>query len=363
MTVLAAPGRWRLLTLVLSLAAWCGAAAPAAARVRLENICTLQGQEEVRLTGLGLVVGLTGTGDGAKNLPTVRALRTALAKMNQPAAEADFKNADSVAVVMLDATIPRTGLRRGQKIDCHVSAVMGAKSLAGGRLLSTPLTTVDLRSDRVIALAGGAISVEDGVRPTTGKVSQGVDLLQDVNSLFVQRQQGEHVTLLIDPHHASFWTASEVARVVNSEFTFEASGRQVARPAGPGVVEITIPDQYRSTPVDFIAQVLDVGIDLPHTQARVILNAKSGTVIVTGEVEISPVVIAHKSFSVEIGVDGPATTGPFVGLTEGQSRQSPQQLKALVDALNQLRVPASDIINIIRELHKSGKLHAELIDR
>jgi flagellar P-ring protein precursor FlgI len=102
---------------------------------------------------------------------------------------------------------------------------------------------------------------------------------------------------------------------------------------------------------------------VPHTQARVVLNPKTGTVIVTGEVELSPVVIAHKSFSVEIGDGGPPPPGPFVGIVEGQGRQSPQQLKQLVESLNQLRVPTEDIVSIIRELNETGKLHAELIEK
>ncbi|MDP1795938.1 MAG: flagellar basal body P-ring protein FlgI [Planctomycetaceae bacterium] len=337
----------------------------AEARPRLENICTIQGQQEVRLNGLGLVTGLTGTGDGAKNIPTVRALRAALMRMNLPAIEAELKNADSVAVVMVDATIPRTGLRRGQKIDARISTVMGAKSLRGGTLLSTPLTSTASRNELMIAAAAGPLIVEDVQRPTTAKVLNGVDLQQDVQALFMSQQQGPIVTLLIDPNHASFWTASEVARVVNGEFTFESSGKQIARPVGPNVVELTVPPQYRESAVDFIAQVLDIGIDVPTTQARVILNPRTGTVIVTGEVEISPVVIAHTNFSVEVGQDPfGAPPKPFVGMVEGgQSRQSPQQLQQLVNALNQLRVPASDIISIIRELHATGKLHAELIER
>ncbi len=339
--------------------------ASASARPRLEHICTIQGQQEIRITGLGLVVGLPGTGDGAKNVPTVHALRQALARLKLPAVDAELKNADNVAVVMVDATIPKTGIRRGQKIDAHISSVLGAKSLRGGRLLSTPLTTPGSKQDLVMALAGGAIQVEDVQRPTTGLVVKGVDLLQNVQAIFLSQLEGGSMTLLIDPAHASFWTASEVARVVNSDFTSEVSGKLLARPVGPNAVELIVPPQYRDTPVEFAAQVLDIGIDLPNTQARVVVNTKTGTVVVTGEVEISPVIIAHKNFTVEIGRDLPgASSGPFRSMLEGgPSRQSPQQLEQLVKAMNELRVPAADIIEIIRDLHNSGKLHAELIER
>jgi flagellar P-ring protein precursor FlgI len=339
---------------------------PADARVRLENLCTVQGQQEVRLTGLGMVVGLQGTGDGPKSAATVRALRAAMTRMNSPVLEGEIKNVENVAIVLIEATIPRTGLRRGQKIDCFVSAIGGSKSLRGGRLLSSPLTSVAVGNDQLIALAGGAISIEDIARAGTGRIIQGCDLQQDTASLFLKQQQGPTVTLLIDPNHASFWTASEVARVINQEYSFEVGGKQVARPVNPGVVEVAIPPQYREAPVDFIAQVLDTSIDIPTTQARVVINSKTGTIVVTGEVELSPVMISHKSFSIEVGPDellGGEVPGPFIGLDEGQSRQSPQQLKELLDALNQLRVPAADIMAIIRELHATGKLHAELVER
>ncbi len=371
---------WLTSLIIVGVITVCLCPAIVEAKPRLENICTVQGQQEVRLQGLGLVTGLPGTGDGAKNITTVRALRAALTRMNLPVQEIDLKNADSVALVTVEATIPRTGLRRGQKIDARVSAVSGAKSLRGGTLLATPLTSTSVRSELMIAIAGGQLKVEDTQRPTTAKVFNGVDLHQDVQTLFLSQQKGPIVTLLIDPNHASFWTASEVARVINQDFAqsvsqdprqnapqsprMEGNGKEIARPVGPNVVELTVPMEYRDSTVDFIALVLDIAIDVPTTQARVILNATTGTVIVTGEVEISPVIISHTNFSVEVGNDPLGqTSGSFVGLVEGgQSRQSPQQLKQLVEALNQLRVPASDIISIIRELHNSGKLHAELIE-
>jgi flagellar P-ring protein precursor FlgI len=352
------PARFLMAALVVVIGA------PALARTRLEHFCTVQGQEEVKLTGLGLVVGLPGTGDGARNLPTVRALKAALTALNQPAEDGDLKNADNVAVVLIEASVPRTGLRRGQTIDGYVSAI-SAKSLRGGRLLSSPLTTL-VNKKSAVALASGAITIEDPKLPNTGRLALGVDLVQNVTASFVNKdaEQGRHTfTLLIDPAKASFWTSSEVANVINHELTFEADGNIWARSIGPGSVEVLIPKTYQEQPVEFIAQVLEIGIDTPHTQARVILNSSSKTVMVTGEVEISPVVITHKNFNIEVGAGASETGGPFVAMSEGQSRQSPVQLQQLQTALNKLRVPPEDIIAIIRELHATGKLHAELIDR
>ncbi len=356
------PMAYRLCGSVACAMLFCLPASPALARVRLENICSIQGQQEIRLTGLGLVVGLPGTGDGAKNRSTVQALRAALTRLNQPALDADLKNADNVAVVMIEASVPKSGIRRGQKIDAYISSPLGAKSLRGGRLLTTPLTTLNDKK-AAIALAGGAITIEDVKLPTTGRLVQGVELLRDVTAQFVKSDKEQVFTLLIDPVKASFWTASEVANVVNNEFTFEADGRKIAKSVGPGAVEVSIPKTYQDQPVEFIAQVLEVGIETPHTQARVVLNTNSKTVIVTGEVEISPVMISHKSFSIEVGAGEPEGPGPFIALAEGQNRQNPVQLQQLQASLNKLRVPPEDIIAIIRELHATGKLHAELIDK
>jgi flagellar P-ring protein precursor FlgI len=338
---------------------------PAWARTRLENICTVQGQQEVRLTGMGLVIGLPGTGDGAKNLPTVRALRAALFKMNQPVMDNDVKNADSVAVVLIEASVPRTGMRRGQKLNVHVSTIMGAKSLRGGRLLSTPLTQAAVKSDSAIALAAGAITLEDATLPTTGLIAMGAELLTDVRTMFVNNKDSKKdvVTLLIDPAKMSFWTASEVARVVNIELRTSTAAEPIAKAVGPGAVEVTIPKEYRDSPVEFIAEVLEVGIDNPHTQARVVLNTRTGIVTVTGEVEISPTFITHKNYNIEIGTDPDDVPDPFIAMMDGQTRQSPQQLQQLLTSLNKLKVPKDDLLEIIRELHAAGKLHAELLEK
>ncbi|MCA9113783.1 MAG: flagellar basal body P-ring protein FlgI [Planctomycetaceae bacterium] len=335
----------------------------AAARVRLESICTVYGQHEVHLHGIGLVVGLNGTGDGGRNRPAMRALSSALKLMNTPAAIDELRDADNVAVVLIEATIPRTGIRAGQQIDCYVSSFMGAQDLRGGRLLAAPLETSQIeaggrRNDVAVGLASGAIQIEDPVVPTTGVIKSGVSLLQGFESAFIDRRRGNIITLLLDPSHSSFHSSSEVARVVNEEFSFETGGRRIARAISPGEVQIQVPPEHQEAPVEFVAEVLSVGIDNPHTQARVIVNERTGTIVVTGEVQISPVVISHRNLTVQVGPvlpGDPGETGRFVPI---QDSQAPQQLQELVKALNQLRVPTTDIIRIIRELHRSGKLHA-----
>jgi flagellar P-ring protein precursor FlgI len=293
----------------------------------------------------------------------MRALATALKLHNTPVLAPDeLRDAKNVAIVLIEATVPATGLRRGQRLDCYVSSVMGAKSLRGGRLLVAPVETPEVGADRAVGLASGPISVEDPETPTTGKVADGIVLEEDFFAYFVDRRDGEpKVTLLLDSDHASFHSAGEVARVVNAEFSFEANG-ELAKAAGPGVVEVRVPPQYEKDPVKFLALLMEVGVDHPHTQARVVVNAKNGTVIVTGEVEISPVVISHKKLTVRVG-DAAGEPEPerfrVVGPKNDPSRP---QLDQLVEALNALQVPTEDVIDILRELNRSGKLHAEFIE-
>ncbi len=352
--------RDRVASFVTLLAVWLAADA-ASARVRLEHVCTVAGPKEVKLTGLGLVVGLKGTGDGGKSLPAVRALATTLKLHNTPVLAAEeLKDVKNIAVVLVEATVPATGLRRGQRLDCFVSSVMGAKSLRGGRLLVAPVETSEIGAGTAVGLASGAIAVENPEAPTTGKVTDGITLEQDFYAYFVDRRNGPaKVTLLLDANHASFHSAGEVARVVNAEFGFE-SGSDLARAVGPGAVEVRIPGQYDLDPVKFLALLMDVGVDNPQTQARVVVNAKSGTVVVTGEVEISPVVIAHKKLTVRVGDAAPeAERFRAVGSKDDPARP---QLDQLVEALNALQVPTEDVIDILRELNRSGKLHAEFIE-
>jgi flagellar P-ring protein precursor FlgI len=355
-------GCWMI---VAAIAFAVGATETAFARVRLESICSVQGQREQRLVGLGLVVGLKGTGDGGDYLPTIRALGAALKLMNNPIEKEVFlKETKNVAMVMIEATVPATGIRRGQTIDCHISAIGSCKSLRGGRLLAAPLQSAFVPDERALAVASGAILLEEPQFPTTGKIPTGVIIEANFDDFVATYIENGAFTLLLDSAHSSFHAASEVARVVNADISFEANSRQIARAIAPGMIRVTVPEQYRNEPVDFVAQVLDIGIDNPHTQARVVLNPKAGIIVVTGEVEISPVVISHKALVVTVGdpnpVPGEDTGSHFVPLME-RSPQAPQHLKDLVEALNQLKVPTTDIIEIVRDLHRSGKLHAVVI--
>ena len=335
----------------------------ATAGVRLEHVCTLEGQKEVRLTGLGLVVGLDGTGDGGKNLPAMRALSAALRLHDAPVLDPlELRDAGNVAVVLIEATVPATGARRGQRLDCFVSSPMGAASLAGGRLLAAPLRLADAGADVAVGVAAGPVVIQEPLVPTVGALPGGLILEEDFAVPFVGADAaGPFVTLHLDAPHAGFGTATEVARVVNREFAFEA-GVNVARATGPTAVAVRIPPAYHADPVRFAALLLAVPLDRPESRPRVVVNARTGTIVVTGEVELSPVAISHKTLTVDVGLPDPdGGGGAFRPLGEPDPAPRPQ-LESLLKALNQLRVPTADVIHILRELHASGKLHAEFVE-
>ena len=340
-------------------------AAPSAAhaRVKLESICSLYGQKPLRLTGVGLVVGLRGTGDGKGAAPTVEALARTLDLLGNPVAQSSLRDADNVAIVLLEATIPAEALRVGQSIDVHCSSVLSAESLRGGRLLVAPLQSADRRSQVVVATASGGVAVEDEAVQTTGRIPGGAiieaDLFEErqfLANVLTQDEVGYRFALLLEPNHAGFTSANTVAAAVNADFRESYYDKDVARAVGPGMVEVRIPAAYENSPVEFIGEVMEVGIDRPHEQARVIVNTRSNTLVITGEAEISPALISHPGIQLEIGPS-------FRTLTDPQQAVPNAQLRQLVAALGQLQVSSQDVIAIVRELHASGKLHAQYEER
>ncbi|MCA9096770.1 MAG: flagellar basal body P-ring protein FlgI [Planctomycetaceae bacterium] len=346
---------------------------PVEGRILLESLCTVEGQHEQRIVGLGLVVGLNKTGDSAGFVPKIRALGSALRLLNNPVDNPlMIKDSNNVAIVMIEATIPATGIRRGQRIDCFVSSIGDAKSLRGGRLLVSPLQRDLITDTSLMGLAAGHVLIEDTAVLTNGRITNGVIIEQDIDDFTSIAIRDNRFNLLLDKDHATFRTAFAVAEVINRDAFYELDsdpqatqgtrGKVLARAVNAGVIQVEIPEQYQSDPIEFISIVLNVGIDYPHTEARVVLNPRNGTIVVTGEVEVSPIIIAHKNLSINVGNPGLGDTGGegFVPLME-KSRNAPHSLTELIEALNQLRVPAADKIDIIKELKRTGKLHAVVI--
>jgi flagellar P-ring protein FlgI len=326
------------------------------ARTVLRNICRVKGQEENVLRGIGLVVGLAGTGE-ANDAATMRALARAMSVMNVPIPELpvdgkggirELEKVKNVALVMVTARVPATGARRGDKLDCHVSAING-KSLAGGRLAFAALQGPNVIDKRVYATCEGAVHLPDASAPLVGKIAGGCQMEEDVYTPFIHNGC---ITLVLEEHHANFQTATEVVESIHKLFTREDEGFVYAQDAANIVVRI--PGEYRENPVAFVADVLDVDIYSAEPEARVVINQRTGSIVISGDVTIGDVVVSHKNVVIEAG-----QTPQFEAIDTDQSDSA--KLDALVDALNSIKVPAEDRIEIIKEIARSGKLHGRLI--
>jgi flagellar P-ring protein precursor FlgI len=348
----------RSLTFALTLAAYCLAASPADARTLLKNLCRLKGQEENTIQGMGLVIGLSGTGDGANFLPTIRGLATMLQKMNNPLGEKgalELKDAKNVALVMVTATVPAQGARQGDVVECTVSSIGSAKSLEKGVLLITPLLGPQIGNPVVYGFAQGPIQLEDPKIKTTGKVTRGCRLEEDFNNPFVKDGK---VTLVLNKNHADFQVAQDVVELIESQLSFQSKDGEFARALDAVNIEVAVPKQYQDDPVAFVSQVMSLPMLDPQTPSRVVINERTGTVVISGDVEIGAVAVTHKNMVIETALEAPLGNR-FVGVDSAAKPAA--KLKNLVEALNGLKVPADDIVTIIKGIERDGKLHGVLI--
>lgn len=344
------------------------AALPARAELRLKDICRVKGQEENTLHGLGLVVGLKGTGDSSSFLPEMQSLARLLQKMQAPVGEtpaalqAALKEVKNVALVAVTATVPAAGARQGDQVDCQVMSIGSAKSLAGGRLYLTPLLGPDPNNNRVFAFAQGPIQLDDPKHTTAARVHRGCRLEEDFLNVFATKEG--RVTLVLDQDHADFELAWEIADRINNESPIRGDDEQLARALDQVNIELTIPQGYRDDPVSFLAVVLSTPLAEPRTAATVFINEASGAIVIGDDVEVGSVVVSHKNVVIETGNNLPVAdrfTAMHPGVSEDEFPERVTKLKALAEALNAVKVPNEDIIDIIKGLAKSGKLHGRLI--
>lgn len=352
----------RSITLILILAL----ANVAHARTQLKNICRVKGQEENILRGLGLVVGLNGTGE-ANDGPTMRAMATAMQIMGSPLQITgpggqqsfdELKKFKNAALVMVTATIPATGARRGDKLDCYISAING-KSLVGGRLAFASMQGPNTNDPRVYALCQGQVVVENEEQPMVGVIHGGCQMEADVYTKFYKEEDGT-ITLVLEKNHANFQTASDVARQILDVYwrgaadSEDESGVPPVYAKDAANIIVTIPPEYHSHPVDFASDILGTMIYQLEPEARVTINPRAGSIVIAGNVEIGEVAVSHRNVTVEA-----TASNSFTGL----STIDPQlpKLQELVKQLDRLKISTDDMIEIVRGIERSGKLHGRLI--
>jgi flagellar P-ring protein FlgI len=324
---------------------------------KIGDLCRIKGQEENTLHGVGLVVGLKGTGDGDNKL-TLRALARYMELMgHRLGSDAkgqtsldELKGVKNVALVSVSATVPPGGAQQGDLLDCTVSA-MSAKSLEGGQLLLTEMRGPRPDDKMVYGLAKGQISIDDLASPQTGKISLGLQIEGRFQNEFVKNGK---LTLVMNKDHASFQNTNYLADRINSQPDLYNAARAIDQVK----IEVTVPELYKVNPAQFAGLLLDTRVARFQTDTKVIINERKKAVIVGADVEIGPVAVMHKNRLIQTG--GTEGTGEFVSLDMvGDGTKT--KLSALVDALNALKVPAEDVIDIIKMLQHKQALFGELI--
>lgn len=340
---------------------------------RIKDITDLKGVRSNQLVGYGLIVGLDGTGDGNSSLFTIQSLASMLEKMGVsiPPKALKVKN---VAAVMVTADLPPFA-RAGSRIDALVSSIGDAKNLQGGTLLMTPLKAPDGRIYAVtqgpVSTGGFAVSGASGSGiqknfPTVGRVVEGALVEREVKTRFNMKE-----SLTFALHHPDFTTATRVASAIN---TFLASN--LARTPDAGTIEVEVPDRYQGRLVEMVSLIEGLGVT-PDTVSKVVINERTGTVIMGENVRIATIAIAHGNLSIQISEsrnvsqplpfsEGQTAVTPEtdVQVAEGNNpvylMQSGVSIGEVVRALNALGVSPRDLIAIFQALKSAGALQAKL---
>mgnify|MGYP001815208576 FL=1 len=333
--------------------------------LRLGDICRLKGQETNTLHGLGLVVGLRGTGD-SDAAPTARALARMMQMMGGPVTTDrfgqlnldDVADARNVAMVFVTAEVPAVGAQPGDSLDVTVNAI-NAKSLEGGTLMLTPLLGPRADIPMVYAMAQGALSVSLDGPPTSATIQGGAKMEAAVTASF---HQDGLITLVLDKDFASFDTTQRIESEINnfSQLTqggldADSSSLASARAIDQLHVEVQIAEAYRNDPIKVISFLLTIPIQLSSRSTRVVINEREGVVVIGEDVEIAPVLITHRNLRIEAG------GSPGFVAVDGAEVSANAKLKNLADALNALDVPTEDLIAIIKTLKRKGDLFGEVV--
>lgn len=343
---------------------------------RIKDLVSISGIRDNQLVGYGLVLGLNGSGDQITSTPfTLQSIKSMLAQFGVQIPDGVSLQTKNVAAVVLHATLPPF-VKPGQKIDVTVSSIGNSKNLRGGTLLMAPLKGAD---GHVYAIAQGDLIVgglsaegEDGSsitvnHPSVGRIPNGAMVEREVSNKFASSP-----TLILNLHEADFTTANRLVDAIN-----EMLGPGTARALDSVSVEVASPKDTTQK-VAFVSVLENITVVPDDAPARIIVNSRTGTVVISRRVRITPVAVSHGSMTVTVN-EGEKVSQPNAfggGKTEKtqQSKLSIEEedsrmfvfdtgvtLQEIVTSVNDVGASPSDLVAIIEALKAAGALRAELI--
>ena len=347
-----------------------------AATSRIKDIVAFEGIRENQLVGYGLVVGLNGTGDRLRNNPFTRqSLEAMLERLGVNTRNADNIDTDNVAAVMVTATLPSFS-RQGTRVDVSVSSLGDAEDLRGGTLLVTPLMGADGEVYAVaqgpVAIAGfsaqgAGASVVQGV-PTAGRIANGAIVEREVPF-----ELADLTRIKLSLHNPDLTTARRVAGAINDHL-----GMPLARPLDPATIQLTRPEAFQMAMVDMLTEIERLTVQ-PDQRARVIIDERSGIIVMGNDVRVSTVAIAQGNLTIRI-TETPVVSQPQPLAEQGETVVVPRtnvevedgsenrlavlpagiSLQELVDGLNALGVGPRDMISILQAIKAAGAMQADI---
>jgi flagellar P-ring protein precursor FlgI len=350
---------------------------------RLKDMTSIAGVRSNQLVGYGLVVGLPGTGDGSSTL-TLQSMQALISQLGMNTSSILDLNGKNSAAVIVTAELPAFS-KPGQRIDVTVSTLGQSKSLRGGTLLMTPLLGADGETYAVAQgnLLVGGLGVEgnDGSSlivniPTVGRVPGGGTVERLIETTFLETDN-----LVLNLHQGDFSVTNQVAEAINDIF-----GGGVAVPLDSRSVRVRAPLDP-SQKVSFVSMLENIEIEPERTAAKVVVNARTGTIVIGGDVRVTPSAVTHGSLTVRVDEDKNVTQANNVAVTDGVAvtaagaavetanteitvEEEPARafifdpgvdLSTIVEAINGVGASPADLVAILEALREAGSLRAELV--
>lgn len=319
--------------------------------VRLKDISNIRGVRDNQLIGYGLVVGLKGTGDS--NLEyTSKSMKRMLDKMGMKLNGEEISS-QNVAAVIVTSVLPPFS-RAGNKLDVTVNSLGDASSLKGGTLLQTPLRAAD---KNVYAVAQGSMLTSTD-HQTVAKVPNGAMVERDLEADFSHRKM-YRFTL----NNPDLTTAARVAKTINMDL-----GGKYATALDPGTIDLIVPFAWEGKGVELLSVIEGLQV-FPDQKAKVIVNEKTGTVVIGDKVKIDKVAISHGEITVNVGGAAPVKKGRGLASQESQQKNTVHMIDGkegqvnvgeLVQSLNRMGIKPKDLITILQNIKASGALQGDL---